>query len=505
MVGEEVPLIAVAMLWCGCRHGFRELLALLICSTFTTVLFPKPSAPFCRRHAGTGLLLGTALLPTIFAGEAGSVAAIFVAFRLTWWSGLAANALRASSCCWRPARPALCAALVAGSVLTFSVCVAAMNEALLLPALLVFVMCLLALQRAMPRSFTFGEAVLVAELCAVLFHFMLFSVIFEVTPLPVLESKLRKIVAIGLFSAVVISTANLLLARMLVVVARHLKSGREHRDAYHTALTLVLLVIMLQWMSRSIGQNSLYWLWEYITSHTATPLKFIMYYCAVLPPALALAPACQPGSRRRQVLVRKYFHLLALVMFVPTILINVRFMVLAFAVALAIFMVLESLRIAEMPSIAAFMNPFMQVYVDDRDEGTAVLTHIYLLLGCALPVFFNYFVLRGIFSANALLIALSGVSVTGLGDAMASYCGVTFGKHRWHGTKKTMEGTAGMIVAVVAFQIGCLWSVGFQNLSIASWGKLVLADVLVALLEAKTDQIDNLFLPLYHVALLQMV
>ncbi len=64
--------------------------------------------------------------------------------------------------------------------------------------------------------------------------------------------------------------------------------------------------------------------------------------------------------------------------------------------------------------------------MDHRDEGSIVLTHIYLLLGCALPVFISFFVLRGIYSATSLLIALSGVAVTGLGDAAASYCGVKY-------------------------------------------------------------------------------
>lgn len=257
-------------------------------------------------------------------------------------------------------------------------------------------------------------------------------------------------------------------------------------------------------MSYSIEQNSLHWMWNYITSHTATPLKFIVYYVLVLVPALILAPDGQK-TKMKQVLVRKYFHVLALVMFVPTIMINIRFMALAFAIALSVFTVIESLRISDMPAVVAVVDPFMKSYIDSRDEGAAVLTHIYLLLGCALPVFFNYFVLRGIFSANGLLIALSGVTVTGLGDAMASFCGVHFGRHRWRESKKTMEGTAGMMVAIFAFQVCCLWAVGFHNLSLASWCRLAAANALVAMLEAKTDQIDNVFLPLYHVALLQMV
>jgi len=395
--------------------------------------------------------------------------------------------------CLRGASGALTMLLLGGFV-------CALGDAFLLPALLVFTVCLATVQRAMPQSFTVGEAVLVAELCAVLFHFMLFSVMLDVTPLLVLESKLRKVIAIGLFSSLAISTLNLGLARLLLSAS--LQTWFDHRSACHTALTVLLLGLMLEWMSLSIGQNSLQWLWSYITSHTATPLKFIIYYISVLVPALLFAPY---KTKMRQILVRKYFHVIALVMFVPTILVNIRFMALAFAVAIAVVIVIESLRLSDMPAVVSVVEPFMKTYLDQRDEGAAVLTHIYLLLGCALPVFFNYFVMRGNFSANALLIALSGVAVTWLSDAMASFCGVYFGRHRWHGSKKTMEGTAAMVASILFFQVCCLWYEGFHNLSAGSWCRLAVADVLVALLEARTDQIDNLFLPLYHVALLQLV
>lgn len=492
----ETSLVAAAVFWCGTCSSFWHLVFLFILTVLSMTLFPEPTDN-CRRHASTGLVLGTLALPTLFVVQAGTRNTILVAFRLTWWSGLTCNAIRAWSCyTWR-SRFEKCiscfaiASMIGGSVVVF-------GDIMLLPALVVFVACLTTLQKAIPHSFTLGEAVIVAELGAVLFHVIMFSVLLDVNELP---SKLRKVIAIGLFSGIGISATNLFISQMCRhVIARLCK----HQGILHTILTLVLFVLMLEWMSFSIGQNSLLWLWDYVTSHTATPLKFIMYYVVVLIPALALAPDNQKVSLRR-IVIRKYFHVLALVMFVPTILIHIRFMALASAVALAIFMVLESLRISNVPMVVAIMDPFMQRYLDDRDAGTAVLTHIYLLMGCALPVFFAYFALHGIFSAIALLIALSGVTVTGLGDAMASYCGVRFGRSRWHGSKKTMEGSLAMTIAMFVFQVGCLWVYGFHNLTTTSWARLALADVLVALLEAKTDQIDNLFLPLYHVALLQMV
>jgi len=497
-VNAETVLVTIAVIWCGSHSSQWHLASLLLCSLTHSILFPLPSE-FCRKHASTGLVLGTLVLPALFAVQADTVDALSIVFRLTWWAGLVANMWRALTSWVNPTQIILVAVIDA---LCIASSIETLGDATLLPALLVFLICLTTIQTSLRWSFTSGEAIVIAELCAVLFHVILFSILLDRVPLLVLTSKLHKIIAIGLFAAISISSSNLLLCRFRACGAQN--GPTLYQSVCHIVMTLLLLALTLWWMTLSIGENAVQWVWTYVTNHTETPLKFIVYYIAVLVPALILAPDSKVGSHT-QVITRKYFHLLALVMFVPTIMINIRFMSLAFAVALAVFVVVEALRISRMPVLQPLLDSFMQAYIDDRDSGDAVLTHIYLLLGCALPVFYTFFVLRGIFSAKGLLIALSGVTVTGLGDAMASLIGVHFGKHRWHGCKKTMEGTAAMIVGILAFQIACLYAVGFHNLSNISWCRLVIADILVATLEAKTDQIDNIFLPLYHVALLQMV
>lgn len=503
LLTAEALVAAACVGWCACSCPAiaAQLWALFLCSLLCAAHFPEQSA-YCRKHASSGLVLGSVALPALFAVRSETVVAVFLAFRLTWWAGISAIALRAWGRCPPLRTPAVSVTLAATILLGLAG--STTWDMQLLPALAVFITCASTMQAAMPYSFTAGEVIVAAGLCAVLCHFMLFSVLLDVVPLLVLESKLRKVITIGLFFAVAISSVNLLLSRMLVSIAGLRAVFFTRRGELHLGLTVALLVGMINCMTWAIEENSLVWVWLFVSSHTATPLKFIGYYVVVLIPALALAPASKRGSIR-QVLVRKYFHVLALVLFVPTILINIRFMALAFAVAIAVFMVIESLRISDVPQVVAVVDPFMNRYRDDRDEGTAVLSHMYLLMGCALPVFFAYFMHRGIFSATSLLVALSGVAVTGLGDAAASYCGINFGRHHWPGSKKTLEGTAAMVFSVLLFQSFCLVAVGFQGLSLASWGRLVLADVLVALLEANTDQIDNLFLPLFHVALLQMV
>merc|ERR1719174_1546890 len=91
--GAEVSLVAAATVWCGSAWGFSHLAVLLFCSCLCTVLYPEPSE-YCRRQASIGLVLGTSVLPTLFAAGINSVETLAAAFRLTWWAGLTAAALR---------------------------------------------------------------------------------------------------------------------------------------------------------------------------------------------------------------------------------------------------------------------------------------------------------------------------------------------------------------------------------------------------------------------------
>lgn len=180
-------------------------------------------------------------------------------------------------------------------------------------------------------------------------------------------------------------------------------------------------------------------------------------------------------------------------------------MSLAFAVTTAIFLVIEALRLARTPPLADAVNRLFAPFIDSRDEGTAVLTHIYLLLGCSLPAWYAFFFFQGVYSTEALLVSLSGCTVIGLGDAAASFVGTSIGKHRWPGSKKTLEGSAAMMLSMIFFQTAALIVVGFHHIDGGTVAWIVVADFLVVLLEAVTEQIDNLVLPLYHVALLQLI
>ena len=113
--------------------------------------------------------------------------------------------------------------------------------------------------------------------------------------------------------------------------------------------------------------------------------------------AAAVAPVSPVSasllSRIPNILIRKYYHFLASLLFLPAILIEPGFTALAIAVAMSLFVLVEYIRIARLPPVGASIHSFMTSYLDLRDSGFVILTHAYLLLGCALPLWTHLYVM----------------------------------------------------------------------------------------------------------------
>ncbi|KAG0357533.1 hypothetical protein BGX24_006187, partial [Mortierella sp. AD032] len=137
---------------------------------------------------------------------------------------------------------------------------------------------------------------------------------------------------------------------------------------------------------------------------------------------------------------RKYYHALAVLMFVPGYLADEPFMHIAFSVGLAALIFLEYIRYFAVVPFGKEIHLFLVGFLDGRDGGPIILSHLYLLMGCAAPVWL---------AEQHILAGLSGIFALGVGDAMASIVGKRFGRHRWPGTIKTVEGTLAFVGSVM--------------------------------------------------------
>ncbi|KXN91673.1 Dolichol kinase sec59 [Leucoagaricus sp. SymC.cos] len=191
---------------------------------------------------------------------------------------------------------------------------------------------------------------------------------------------------------------------------------------------------------------------------------------------------------------RKFFHGLAVIMFIPGVAVDPAFTHLSFNVAFALFIFAEYIRYFAIYPFGVAVHLFMNEFLDDRDGGTAILSHFYLLTGCAGSLWLE---------GPTHLLQYTGILALGVGDAVASVVGKRIGVHRWSPTTtKTLEGSLAFVVSVVV-SAWLLRLVG--SAEPFSTGRYLLGVVVSALLEALSDQNDNLTLPLYMWSTLVLV
>lgn len=220
----------------------------------------------------------------------------------------------------------------------------------------------------------------------------------------------------------------------------------------------------------------------------------LLVYCGIVVLIFLLISVFWTGLERfPRIVQRKFFHLMALLVFVPPVLIDYHFLRLCISGAIFVFLFVESLRIVKFPFVYSMIQNYVEDFIDERDRGELILTHLFLLLGLGLPVLLARDDIPG-----GLTIHTCGISVLAIGDAVASIIGVNFGKHKWPGSKKSIEGTIGaffgtFLTLLIIHQLeGAELNIDF---SLETLFCLAIPSLFGALDEAFTSQIDNLTLP----------
>lgn len=165
---------------------------------------------------------------------------------------------------------------------------------------------------------------------------------------------------------------------------------------------------------------------------------------------------------------RKVFHFMMVAMFAPSIYIDPSFVGLALSIVLALFLLLDLLRASQLPPLSKPLANFLAPYVDGRDlRGPVVISHIFLLIGCAIPLWLSLGslprsgtgYLGGWEVSTREVSMVSGVVCVGLGDAAASLIGRRWGHHKWlWGGGKSLEGSVAFATAVfLGLQAAHVW------------------------------------------------
>nr|CAD7258059.1 unnamed protein product [Timema shepardi] len=328
---------------------------------------------------------------------------------------------------------------------------------------------LFVLLRSCPRSFTFGEA------CVVMQAFILF-LYSSVANLYVEFSKEFPNDCVD--TATVILQVGLLGVALICATVYSFMSLRSP-PAFYTTVFAVSAGFVIPFLHIILQSSPLLWILNLLMEDLNTIVLVVYWIVCSVVAILAVTTQVKVGEHA-STRVRKYFHLLALAVFIPGILLRFCLLYLASGVVLALFVILEIMRVLHMPPLGSVLNEGFTAFVDEKDCGTLALTPLYLLVGCSLPLWLHPLGQRG-----PTLHLLSGLLAVGVGDTAASVVGSRYGHYNWPGQWAPCSAR------------NC-----FMENSLGSFLKATIAIVGTSLVEAKTDQVDNLALPLITYILL---
>jgi dolichol kinase len=254
-------------------------------------------------------------------------------------------------------------------------------------------------------------------------------------------------------------------------------------------LIILILTCLMPYSTHIIHQNPFIWVIKYVF---VTRRLFLVCWWLCLLSTIVIAFNWLMGKTKTLSDLnnkRKFYHMLSVLMFFPGYLIDRDFMFLSFSVAFSGMIMAEVIRFFKLYPLGEIIHKFMTTFIDQKDTGTAILSHIYLLIGCALPVWLNSL-------SSKIIPGVSGILALGIGDTMASIIGYRYGKTHWPKSKKTVEGTCGFIASIILFIF--ITSIFYSyEYTVVQWVKFVLFVILTGLLEAESNQNDNLILPLF--------
>ncbi|KAK2581693.1 hypothetical protein KPH14_002180 [Odynerus spinipes] len=254
---------------------------------------------------------------------------------------------------------------------------------------------------------------------------------------------------------------------------------------FYTLVFCIFLLLVVPLLQVLLDQNPITWMLFYIFG-TQRRVALMIYWAMCLLLSIFVITFQVLSSTRATTSIRKYFHILAVLVYIPGILFEPTLLYLSSGVIMGIFCVVELTRILKVSPLGDILQRGFAILVDDKDNLIS-LTPLYLLCGLSLPLWMP---------ANnvSTLVLFSGVLTVGIGDTAASFVGSKWGKHKWPGLDKSMEGTLACIIS----QLGVIFILAYtryiddQLLLLRS----IPSVIVVSFVEAKTDQIDNLALPL---------
>jgi dolichol kinase len=254
------------------------------------------------------------------------------------------------------------------------------------------------------------------------------------------------------------------------------------------------IMIMIGLLPLYIIMKNFLYLWHYFIQcvyifFCTKTVYFFIYWFIIMGLFFYFNSTFIPKLYLKKIIKRKIYHFLGLIVLVPGIMfLDRNVFKLILMIISYLFIVVEIIRNIEIVreySVFQNLNNFMQKSIDERDDSGFIITHIFLMTGLVSSLYYDD---NGFMNNNSL--SYLSVIVLGIGDAMCSICGVSFGRNKIYSLNdRTLEGTLGGLISSIVF-----YMMLYRNIIGI---KVFIQFALVFLYEGFTLEIDNLVLPLF--------
>lgn len=235
----------------------------------------------------------------------------------------------------------------------------------------------------------------------------------------------------------------------------------------------------------------LHWLWDFVFSsdlHKKLMLIWVVTLAITVPVVFVLSHKNIIGLNVR----RKLWHfILTASMAYPALVQAPSFSALAVLGSVFVFLIVEFVRCSDITFVGGLLRSQLRIFQDDKDlRGPLNLSYIFLLVGVAIPI--GYGVLLGdIVSLRSYI----GLVTLGLGDSIASIVGINFGRTKWKGGSRTLEGTLAYI-AVTFFSFIAIdyWFLPDTS-RVQNWENIFIVALVAGIIEGAAFMNDNILIP----------
>ncbi|KAL0460158.1 UNVERIFIED_CONTAM: Dolichol kinase EVAN, partial [Sesamum latifolium] len=191
--------------------------------------------------------------------------------------------------------------------------------------------------------------------------------------------------------------------------SRDLENYEMRRSlVFYASLMFMLAMVVPSWMQlvHSFQMHPLLWVFHFVFSEPFESLTLCAYWLVVIYFSVRKFYNISKNSKTERILLRKYYHLMAVSIFVPALI----------------------FQIWKIWPLGHLVHQFMNAFTDHRDSDLLIVSHFSLLLGCALPIWLS----SGF--TDRPLAPFAGILSLGIGDTMASMVGHKYGVLRWSKT-----------------------------------------------------------------------